>query len=75
MTGRLFHTIAMLVPIAVRASVRSLSSIGIEKALIAKANAAKRPPTNVPTMIKPKPEALDSRVTITSSSPGKGCTP
>ena len=40
MTGRLFHTKAMLVPMAVKASVRSVSSIGIAKALMANANAA-----------------------------------
>ena len=49
MTGRLFQTSAMLVPMAVSASVRSLSSIGMEKALMANAKAANRPPTALPT--------------------------
>ena len=49
MTGRLFQTSAMLVPIAVKASKRSLSSMGIESALMAKAKAANNPPITVPT--------------------------
>ena len=48
-TGRLFQTSAVLVPIAVRASTRSPSSIGIENALIAKEKAANNPPTAPPT--------------------------
>ena len=48
-TGRLFQTSAMLVPIAVRASTRSLSSIGIENTLMANENAANKAPTAPPT--------------------------
>src|SRR3546814_10511179 len=40
--GRLFQTSAMLVPIAVKASTFSFSSIGIEKAPMAKEKAANR---------------------------------
>src|SRR3546814_8851461 len=44
MTCRLFQTSAQLVPIAVRASTRWSSIIGMEKAEIAKEKAANRPP-------------------------------
>lgn len=56
MTGRLFHTMAMLVPIAVRASVRSASSVGKEKTEMAKA--ANRPPTAPPTSSKAQSSGL-----------------
>src|SRR3546814_3910418 len=49
MTCRLFQTSAQLVPIAVRASTRWSSIIGMEKAEIAKEKAANRPPISVPT--------------------------
>src|SRR5262245_539191 len=72
MTGRLFHTRAMLVPIAVRASTRSSSSIGIENALIANEKAANRAPTALPTTSIAQPVALVNSIGAMWSSPGNG---
>ena len=58
MTGRLFQTSAMLVPMAVNASVRSVSSIGMENALMANAKAANSPPTAPPTSSIAQPVAV-----------------
>ena len=75
MTGRLFHTSAMLVPMAVSASVRSLSSIGMEKALIANANAANRPPTAPPTTSIAQPTSVVNSIGTIWSRPGNGRRP
>jgi len=75
MTGTLFQTSAMLVPIAVKASTRSSSSIGTENALIANENAANSPPTNVPTATSDAPDGVVNSVGRTSSNPGKGLSP
>jgi len=49
MGTRLFQTRAVLVPMAVKASVRRSSSMGTENTLMAKEKAANSPPTALPT--------------------------
>ena len=72
---RLFHTSAMLVPIAVRASVRRSSNMGTEKALMASPNAAKIPPMAVPTTIIAQPIGSPVNCATMWSMPGNGLTP
>ena len=74
-TARLFQTIAMLIPIAVSASVRSSSSIGTAKTLIAKAKAANSAPTALPTKSSAHPVGVKSSIGTTSSVPGNGFRP
>src|SRR3546814_19334550 len=74
-TRRLFQTSAMLVPIAVRASVRSFISMGIENALIAKETAANIEPTRLPTTQHAQPAGGVNRTVQRSSRPGKGKQP
>ena len=71
MTGRLFQTSAMLVPIAVSASTRSSSSIGIEKALMAKEKAANRAPTAVPTISSAQPVGVVNSIAAMCMQAGK----
>ena len=75
MTGRLCQTSAMLVPMAVKASVRSDSSIGMEKALMANANAANRPPTALPISNIAQPTSVVNSMGMMRSRPGKGRRP
>jgi hypothetical protein len=62
----------MEVPIAVNASIGRSSSIGMEKVLIAKEKAAKRPPTAVPTTSIAHPVGDASSMVATWSRPGNG---
>jgi hypothetical protein len=75
MTGMLFQTIEMLVPMAVKASVRWSSSMGTANVLTAKENAAKRPPTAVPTASIPQPCGVVRSIATTPSRPGNGLSP
>src|SRR5262249_12009833 len=75
MAGRLFQISAMLDPIAVKASVRSLSSIGIENALIAKEKAANRPPTTLPTISIAHPVGVVNSIGTICPKPGNGTRP
>ena len=75
MTGRLFQTLEMLVPMAVKASVFSSSSMGMEKVLMAKEKAAKRAPTAEPATSMAQPIQVRKRVGRISSRPAKGRSP
>ena len=75
MTGRLFQTSAMLVPIAVRASTRSSSSIGTAKTLMAKEKAANSAPTTEPTSSSAQPFGVVNSIAMTWSRPGNGSRP
>ena len=73
--GELFQTIAMLVPIAVSASVRRSSSMGIENTLIAKAKAANSAADErSDDQHRPAAGVVKSMPT-TRSRPGNGRTP
>ena len=72
---RLFHTSFMLEAMAVSASTRWSTIIGTENTLTAKANAANRPPTAVPTTSIVHPYAVPKSTPTMRSSPGNGDTP
>ena len=61
-TVRLDQTVAMLMPKADSASVRSLSSIGTPRKLIAKANEANSAPTTLPTKSNAQPSSVDTSI-------------
>ena len=63
--GRLFQTMAMLVPIAVSASMCSSSIIGMEKTLTAKENEANSAPTTLPTSSNAQPVGVVNRTLAT----------
>src|SRR3546814_19089806 len=71
-TRRLFQTSAMLVPIAVRASVRSFSSMGIENGLIADEKAANSPQHRLPTTTNAQTAGRGTSADKMSSTLGKG---
>ena len=75
MTGRLFQTSAMLVPMAVSASTFSSSSIGMAKTLMAKEKAANSAPTTEPTISSAQPVGVVNRIAATWLRPGNGSRP